>query len=129
MTTYRIMNPFTGIPVFLIFVLETFKCFYKQLFNFIALVFRFVWFQYISHLFCGYSRNMNTFHRCSSVSNICIRNIQVYLSINIEFLSWSCLYPSMFQTYSQLFIKKWTHYMSVPMFLICIRNIKYLYKY
>ena len=25
------MNPFTGIPMFLICVLETFKCFYKQI--------------------------------------------------------------------------------------------------
>ena len=70
------INPFAGVPMFLICVLETFKCFYKQPFSFCLA--KFAWFLYVSHMY-GYLQKYEPIRRRSNVSNLYNKSIQVFL--------------------------------------------------
>ena len=76
MTAYRNMNPFAGVLKFLVCLLEIFECFYKQPLNFCLA--KFAWFLYVSHTY-GYLQKYEPIRRRSTVSNLCIRNIQMFL--------------------------------------------------
>ena len=79
--TYINMNPFTGIPMSLICVLETFK-FLQAFIQFSCLV-MFTLFLHVSHMLTATYRNMNLFMGFPvfliCVSYLSIRNIEVFL--------------------------------------------------
>ena len=117
------MNPFAGVLMFLICILETYKCFYKQPFSFL--------FSPCLPGFCMFNTRLWSMNPFAGILMFLIRVLETFKCFYKEPFSFVWLsFPGfrMFHTCMATY-RNMNPFAGVPMFLICVLEIfKCLYK-